>query len=446
MFSTELREKRYIPIVDVSAAAFKEFLQFFYLTKVELTTENIVQVTKLCKKFGLIEFLGGSDILHQHLTSNNNLCWGYEFYIFLKHDNYIKNCEEKIKENAVGVLKSPCFLECDQKIFAKVLYLISNKCSGFENVDACMEWAKTECKRKNLEENPKNLRILIDETFDHISFNKLNPEQLFRFIKSYKGFFTGEELETLIEKTIPTSQEPSEKVISTPESTHFAQPPLQSRTIIFPSAPSLDTLYPTLPALPPRPKTVLNIQTQLQKEPPSCNSVQARRVLVCDRNSQSVAKCKSSSTPRYNSSSIRTTFIVNKSLVLSELYIRTRGYFEKIRLQYYHKNTKSPGFKDPIFTNYHKDLQIYNKHEPYHVRVVLSKPLDIEKGLYYHVEISKPDLSSLELVDIGKLEQIVRLDDGTEVKFQRTDSDVISRLIFHSYERYVIDHAVTNGF
>lgn len=109
MFSTELREKRYIPIVDVSAAAFKEFLQFFYLTKVELTTENIVQVTKLCKKFGLIEFLGGSDILHQHLTSNNNLCWGYEFYIFLKHDNYIKNCEEKIKENAVGVLKSPCF-------------------------------------------------------------------------------------------------------------------------------------------------------------------------------------------------------------------------------------------------------------------------------------------------------------------------------------------------
>lgn len=51
MFYGDLKEDRTVTIVDVSAEAFAEFLQLFYLTKVELTTDNIGEVLKLIDKY-----------------------------------------------------------------------------------------------------------------------------------------------------------------------------------------------------------------------------------------------------------------------------------------------------------------------------------------------------------------------------------------------------------
>lgn len=38
-------------ITDACAAAFKDFVQFFYLKEVRLTTEDIVQVINLCNMY-----------------------------------------------------------------------------------------------------------------------------------------------------------------------------------------------------------------------------------------------------------------------------------------------------------------------------------------------------------------------------------------------------------
>lgn len=44
-------------MVDASAAAFKEFLQHFYLAKVQLTSKHIVKVMNLCKKYEVTDGL-----------------------------------------------------------------------------------------------------------------------------------------------------------------------------------------------------------------------------------------------------------------------------------------------------------------------------------------------------------------------------------------------------
>lgn len=57
MFFGSIPEKGDVPIVDVSAEAFIEFLQFFYLDEVKLSSANIVEVTNLCKKYEMNDFL-----------------------------------------------------------------------------------------------------------------------------------------------------------------------------------------------------------------------------------------------------------------------------------------------------------------------------------------------------------------------------------------------------
>lgn len=44
MFYGEMKETGDIRVVDVSEAAFKEFLQYFYQRKVKLTAENVAEV------------------------------------------------------------------------------------------------------------------------------------------------------------------------------------------------------------------------------------------------------------------------------------------------------------------------------------------------------------------------------------------------------------------
>lgn len=51
MFFGDLKESGDVKIVDVSADAFKEFLQFFYFDQIKLSMENVNGVINLVKKY-----------------------------------------------------------------------------------------------------------------------------------------------------------------------------------------------------------------------------------------------------------------------------------------------------------------------------------------------------------------------------------------------------------
>lgn len=55
MFTGSWSDKWEVEIVDVTASAFREFLQFIYLSKVKLTMENVSDVIDLGKKYNMNE-------------------------------------------------------------------------------------------------------------------------------------------------------------------------------------------------------------------------------------------------------------------------------------------------------------------------------------------------------------------------------------------------------
>lgn len=99
MFNGKLKEEDNIKIVDVSAPAFKEFLQFFYEHKVKLTMENISDVVKLIDKY---DVAGGSRICVQFLMENltfDEILLGLDLSIKFRMDELTNFCKDKINGN-----------------------------------------------------------------------------------------------------------------------------------------------------------------------------------------------------------------------------------------------------------------------------------------------------------------------------------------------------------
>lgn len=444
IFCENIKQKHCIPIVDASAEAFGEFLRFFYWTKVELSTQNIIEVTKLCKKYKIADsYLSNCHNLFKYLTSIENVCWAFEFYLFLNHDNHIKCCENKIKENSLQIFKSSSFLQCDQTMLMKILDLVIPVCSVSEVVAACMEWSKAECKQKKLRENTTNLRAQFGESFHQIPFNKLIYEQILQFHKSYEGFFTEEELQKLIEETMPNELKGTENATVVYREKIDDQQ-FKTETLERPKSVNYvpHRLYPSLS------EDLSSVskdfsQNALAKSVSHNNlaRLQARIVLTCDRsptqpNPQTV-KTAFIFTKSYNLSNapfITTLFKTNKKIILTELHITVVGQFEDLRLEYMSSTSKT---STGSFHLYFGNLLI--QHEKDHIQVKLSEPLEIRPDLYYHLKIQNKNGSAFGLAEMTTLKPIVKLVDGSEVIFKQSSPDTVCRLIFHSCENFIID-------
>lgn len=99
MFNGELKEKGDVKIVDVSAAAFEEFLKFFYDDEVKLTMEHIEDVINLTHKYDVADcFQIAITFLMKHLTCEN-LMWGLHLGLKYGSDELKQFCKREIKSD-----------------------------------------------------------------------------------------------------------------------------------------------------------------------------------------------------------------------------------------------------------------------------------------------------------------------------------------------------------
>lgn len=109
MFNGELKEKGDIKLVDVSSAAFKEFLQFFYEHQVKLTMDNIADVVKLIDKY---DVAGGNPICVNFLKQNltfDNILWGLNLSIKFRLNELKTFCKDEINKNYKAIFDKISF-------------------------------------------------------------------------------------------------------------------------------------------------------------------------------------------------------------------------------------------------------------------------------------------------------------------------------------------------
>ncbi|XP_031636879.1 BTB/POZ domain-containing protein 1-like [Contarinia nasturtii] len=212
MFNGPLKlETDKIPIDDVSASAFKEFLQFFYLDEVRLTPKNIAEVVKLCKKFKLHDSITSCANSLRGTLVIDDMCWGYEIALALEEPTLIQYCEERIKQNPIEIFESESFIQCSYNVLNKILDLLLLECDAEQIVMACMKWSKAECARAKILRTPKNLRMSLDDAFSRIPFERMTLEQFVRFNILCKKMLTDDEINIINNKIlgVPVEEEVS---------------------------------------------------------------------------------------------------------------------------------------------------------------------------------------------------------------------------------------------
>lgn len=188
-------------IDDASVKGFREFLQIFYLGKVRLTFENIVEVINLCKKYKVPDGLKLCENALQKSTTTENICSRLSLAIDLDLKSVSKFCEEEIKRKAKEILKSTDFVQCNRNIFEKVLELVPSSCDAKAIVDACLVWAKAKCEQKKLQPTTANLKCELGGLIGIIPFERMNTEQFAKLIVLKKGLLN-DDLEGIVLKTM----------------------------------------------------------------------------------------------------------------------------------------------------------------------------------------------------------------------------------------------------
>lgn len=188
------KENGDIQIVDSTADAFREFLQFFYLTQLELTTDNLLEVMNLGKQYMLDDCLSACTEFCEATLMLDNMVWGYELALLFDMDSLREFCERKISANPPEIFQSKCFLNCDLNLLRQIVQLNSLQCDESVVFDGCIAWAKRACTRNGLKsKNADNLRSQLADVFYEIRFGEFTHKDFHDRYSLYDGFFTLEE-------------------------------------------------------------------------------------------------------------------------------------------------------------------------------------------------------------------------------------------------------------
>ncbi|XP_031638200.1 BTB/POZ domain-containing protein 2-like [Contarinia nasturtii] len=199
MFNNTSDQNGVIKVVDFTSGAFKEFLQFFYLAKVQLTSANVMEVMRLGRKFAVKNCLDACAELCKSMLTMDTMCWGYELAIRFELDDLRAFCERKISENPEKIFHSISFLLCEPNVLQQILQLDSMDCDETMVFDGCMAWAKSTCIEKELDENlVENLRRQLGDLIYDIRFSAMNIVEFYDRYCMYEGLFSVEEFENII--------------------------------------------------------------------------------------------------------------------------------------------------------------------------------------------------------------------------------------------------------
>ncbi|XP_037052233.1 BTB/POZ domain-containing protein 2-like [Bradysia coprophila] len=211
-------DKSDVEVVGTSASAFRKFIEFFYLDEIVLTVEDIEGVLDLAKQSLVNQFVQLCVDFLIEITPLDNMFLGYRLAVLYDIDVLKNLCESLIEKDTVKVLKSEDFIiNCDRDLLLTILKLDTLNCRETEAFDACIEWAKAACKRRNVDpDDAENLRHELDDAINQIRFGSMTIEEFVIRQRSYGGLFSQDETNEIFYMIGQLKDFKSEKFNQTP--------------------------------------------------------------------------------------------------------------------------------------------------------------------------------------------------------------------------------------
>lgn len=186
-----------VTVLGVSKIAFEEFLQFFYLERVELSKANISEVMGLITKYEVPECFAICDTF---LRRQKDISFGIR--VAIEHDRYesAKGLIRKMNANQCNTFAINGFSKCGKNFLKSILEGRILKCSAMDIFQGCLLWAEQMCEKADLAASMENRRQQLDDCYQFIPFEKMAKNQINHCVRTYDTFFGREDFPELIEK------------------------------------------------------------------------------------------------------------------------------------------------------------------------------------------------------------------------------------------------------
>lgn len=189
-----MAEKDVVNVEDVSAAAFGEYLQFFYKEEVTLSIENIEAVLNLAKQSLIDDLVDECEQFLLNMVGLDKLIWCYRLALRYEIKSLEKFCAKQIDVNIKTVFQSADFLSCEREMLCNVLDFDSLNCNETDVLDACVAWADKKCDDEGIDgTNTVNLRAALGEALFKIRFCSMTAEQFATINEMYAKLLSSDE-------------------------------------------------------------------------------------------------------------------------------------------------------------------------------------------------------------------------------------------------------------
>lgn len=205
MFNGSWREKNEVEIIDASADAFKEFLQFIYLRQAKVSMEHVGRVMYHGDKYNINKCLGECEVFIMNSLDKDNIFEAYELSFLFDRTYLKKHCDLFIGFYTKSVFESDNFLTCDSKVLSHILKLDLMSCLESLIFKACMNWVHEWIKSATDQLTSDDVQAQIGEILKEIRFKSISQKELDIIIHSYDNLFSSDEFKD-ISSTLPEFQ------------------------------------------------------------------------------------------------------------------------------------------------------------------------------------------------------------------------------------------------
>ena len=207
MFYGDLAEKNsVVHLKDTDEESFEEFLRFIYTDECNLTTDNIISVMYLSKKYIMPSF---TEYVKAKLVRDmkpGNVLDILEQSIHFEESDLERKCWQVIECRTSEVITSANFVNIKQTTLASLVKRNSLSASEIDLFQAVLKWIDHQCSEGGLELTTENRRSVIGDAVYDLRFLALNQEEFAKHV-SKSGLLTAEELVPIYEKfsNLPSS-------------------------------------------------------------------------------------------------------------------------------------------------------------------------------------------------------------------------------------------------
>ena len=198
MFYGDMAEKSSVlHLGDIDEKSLEELLRFLYTDECYLTTNNVVSVMYLSKKYLIATLTEKCTNFLQKCMDPENAVIILEHAVWFDERELEQKCWRVIEWRTSEVTSSECFNNISQRTITSLLKRNNLNIPEVELLQAVLQWSERQCLQKDLQPTGENRRLIIGEAIYGLRLLSMSKEDIDNHVA---GLLTTEELNQMYQK------------------------------------------------------------------------------------------------------------------------------------------------------------------------------------------------------------------------------------------------------